>query len=84
MLGVHASCVCTDIDRRLGAIVRDGGPHRTSTIAVRLTQLLFQKERTTEIDETFHGEATPMLTLKGTRPRWPSHGCCDQAAGHVI
>ena len=82
MLGVHASCVCTDIDRRLGAIGRVGGP--PSLIGLRLTQLLFQKERTTEIDETFHVEAMPMLTLKGTRQRWPSHGCCDQAAGHVI
>jgi hypothetical protein len=80
MLGVHASCVCTDIDRRLGAIGRDGGP----SFGLRLTQLLFQKERETEIDETFQDEAMPMLTLKGTRQRWPSHGCCDQAAGHVI
>ena len=76
MLGVHASCVCTDIDRRLGACPPSFG--------LRLTQLLFQKERTTEIDETFQVEAMPMLTLKGLRPRWPSHGCCDQAAGHVI
>jgi len=83
MLGVHASCVCTDIDRRLGAIGRVGD-RWGALIGLRLTQLLFQKERTTEIDETFHGEAMPMLTLKGTRPRWPSHGCCDQAAGHVI
>jgi hypothetical protein len=68
----------------IGGSEQSFGPAQSPWIPVRLTQLVFQKDRTTEIDETFHLEVMPMLTLKGTRPMWPSHGCCDQAAGHVI